>query len=195
MGVVSEAERPEGTERPGRYQRSTGGLVAALVVTAVAVVGAVAFMGLFREETDVEPEAVDYLEIVRAVQAADLRPVYPAEIPEGWIATKAELLHDGSPDLDLGFLTDDDEYIGVVWADEDVEDLLSERVDDSDVEATEEFSVAGSVAERWQGYEDGGGDHAYAAEVGGRTVMVYGSGPEDDFAAVVGALTTARIPR
>lgn len=181
-------------ERPGRYQRSTGGLVAALAVTAVAVVGIIGLMSLFRDEPEVEVESVDYLEIVGLAQEAGLHPVYPAEVPDGWRATKAEVLPDDRPDFDLGFLTDDDEFVGVLWSDEDVDDLLRERVDDSDVETTEQFTVAGSVAEEWQGYEDPGGDLAYAAEVKGRTVLVYGSASEDDFAAVVAALTTARLP-
>jgi len=166
-----------------------------MVVVVLAVVGAVAFMGLFRDETSVEPDAVDYLATVRALQDAELEPVYPAEVPKGWKATKAEVLQEGAPGLDLGFLTDDDEFVGVVWTDEDVDDLLRERVDDSDVESTERFTVSGSVAEQWQGYEDPGGDLAYAAEVERRTVLVYGSASEDDFAAVVGALTTARTAR
>lgn len=177
--------------KPGRYQRSTRGLIASMAVTAVAVVVIVWLMSLFRDEPDAEPEAVDYLELVGLAQDADLRPAYPAEIPEGWRATKAEVLPDDEPDVDLGFLTDDDRYVGVVWSDDDVDDLLRERVDESDVETTESFTVSGSVAEEWQGYADPGGDRAYAAEVDGRTVLVYGDASEDDFAAIVGALTTA----
>jgi len=183
-------------ERPGRYPRTTNGLIGAILITVVAVVGAVAFLSLFRDEPDVEVEPVDYLEVVGLAQDADLRPVYPAELPSGWVATKAEVLPDDEPDFDLGLLTDDEDFVGVVWTDEDLDDLLAERVDDEDVETTERFSVSGSVAKEWQGYADPGGDLAYAAEVtGGRVVLVYGSASEDDMAQVVGSLTTAPTSR
>jgi hypothetical protein len=180
-------------ERPGRYQRSTNGLIGALIVTVVGVVGVIGLMSLFRDEPDNEPETVDYLEIVGLAQEAHLEPVYPAEIPEDWKATKAEVLPDDKPDFDLGFLTDDDEFVGVIWSDEDLDDLLAERVDDSRVESTERFEVSGSVAKEWQGYKDPGGDLAYSAGVGSRTVLVYGSASEDDFAAIIASLTTAPL--
>ena len=185
---VSEQE-----ERPGRYQRSTNGLVGAILVTVVAVVGFVALLSLFRDEPDVEADRVDYLEIVGLAQDAKLSPVYPAELPSGWAATKAEVLPDDRPGFDLGLLTDEEEFIGVVWTDEDLDDLLAERVDEENVETTEQFTVAGSVATEWQGYADDGGDRAYAAEVGGRTVLVYGTAPEDDMATIVASLTTALL--
>jgi len=190
MNAVSEEERP------GRYQRTTGGLVASMVVTVVAVVGLVTVLALFRNEPDVEPDRVDYLEIVGLAQDADLRPVYPAELPEGWTATKAEVLpEDDHPDFDLGLLTDDEEFVGVVWSDADLEDLLADRVDEEDLATTETFTVAGSVAAEWQGYRDSGGDLAYAAEVRGYTVLVYGTASEEEFGRVVSSLTTSPVTR
>ncbi len=180
-------------ERPGRYQRSTNGLVGAILVTVVAVVGFIALLSLFRDEPDVESVRVDYLEIVGLAQDAKLRPVYPAELPSGWTATKAEVLPDDEPDFDLGLLTDDEEFVGVVWTDEDVDDLLAERVDDENLETTDRFTVSGSVATEWQGFADPGGDRAYAAQVRGRTVLVYGTASEDDMAKIVASLTTALL--
>ena len=78
------------SQRPGRYQRSGNGLVGALVITVVAVVAFVGFRALVSDQPDVEPEAVDYLETVGLAQDGDVEPVYPAELPEGWIATRAE---------------------------------------------------------------------------------------------------------
>lgn len=182
------------TERPGRYQRSTNGFVAALVITVVAVVAFIAFLSLFREEPYVEVEELDYLETVAVAQDADLRPVYPAELPAGWTATKAEVLPGERPGLDLGLLTDDEDFVGVVWSDDDLDDLLAQRVDDESLETTEQFTVEGSVAPQWQGYADAGGDLAFAAEVGGRNVLVYGTASEEDFALIVTSLTTAPLP-
>ncbi len=183
------------SERPGRYPRTTNGLVAALVVTVVAVVGVIGLMALFRDEPDIKPEEVDYLETVGLAQDADIEPVYPAELPEGWIATRAEVLPDAPPGFDLALLTDDEEFVGLVWSGEPIDDLLAERVDDEDVEDADPFTAQESVAPRWDGYADPGGDVAYAAEVGDHAVLVYGSAPEEDVRTVVESLTTAPLSR
>ena len=182
-------------ERPGRYQRSFNGLVGALVITVVAVVAFVAFRALVSDAPEVEPNEVDHLEIVELAQDADLRPVYPAELPDGWIATRAEVLPGEPPAFDLALLTDDEKFVGVVWSGRPVELLLEERVDDEDVEEAEPLRVTGSVAMSWDGYADPGGDLAYAAGVGERTVLVYGSAPADDLQRIIESLTTARLPR
>jgi len=183
------------SERPGRYPRTAKGMLGAMVITVLAVVGFVGFLALFRDEPDIEPEEVDYLEIVGLAQEADLQPVYPAELPEGWIATRAEVSPDEQPDFDLTLLTDDEEFVGVVWSDEDVDDLLAERVDDEDVEDADSLATSGSVAPEWEGYADPGGDLAYAATVRGRTVLVYGSASEEELQSVVALLTTAPLSR
>ncbi len=121
--------------------------------------------------------------------------MYPADLPEGWIATRAEVLRDDPPGFDLAMLTDDEQFVGLVWSAEPIDDLLAERVDDEDVEDADPLTVEGSVAQQWDGYADPGGDLAYAAEVGDHSVLVYGSAPEEDLRAVVESLTTAPLAR
>jgi len=181
--------------RPGRYQRSANGLLGAMVITVVVVVGFVGFRSLFSDEPEVRPEAVDYLEIVGLAQDADIRPVYPQELPEGWIATRAEVVPDERPAFDLALLTDDELFVGVVWSAESLDTLLAERVDDEDVEDADPLTVRGSVARTWEGYADPGGDRAYAAEVGKRTVLVYGSASDEELRGIVASLTTAPLSR
>jgi hypothetical protein len=181
------------SQRPGRYQRSGNGLVAAMLITVIAVVAFVGFRSLVRDEPDVEPEGVDYLDTVGLAQDGDVEPVYPAELPDGWIATRAEVLPDAPPGFDLAMLTDDEDFVGMVWSGEPIDDLLAERVDDEDVEDADPLTVDGSVARQWNGYADQGGDLAYAAEVGDHVVLVYGSAPADDLRTVVESLTTAPL--
>ena len=189
MTPVSESERP------GRYQRSTNGLVGAMVITVVAVIGFVGFRALFTEEPEVTSEEVDYLELVGLAQDADIRLVYPATLPEGWTVTRAEVLPEEPPAFELALLTDDERFVGLIWAGEPVDDLLEERVDDEDVEDADPLTVRGSVARTWEGYADPGGDLAYAAEVEERTVLVYGSASAADLRSVVESLTTAPLTR
>ena len=179
------------SQRPGRYQRSGNGLLGAMLITVVAVVGFVGFRALVSDEPDVKPEDVDYLEIVGQAQDADIEPVYPADLPEGWIATRAEVLREEPPGFDLALLTDDEQFVGLVWAAEPIDDLLAERVDDEDVEDADPLTVEGSVARQSERYRNG--DLAYAAEVGDHSVLVYGSAPEEDLRTVVESLTTAPL--
>ncbi len=179
-------------ERPGKYQRSAGGLVTALLVTVVAVGGLLWVLGLFRPDTDIRPEAIDYLEIAGEAHDAGLDPVYPASLPEGWIATKFEVAAGADPALEIGLFTDDEEFVGIQQESAPASELVREYVDE---EATtiDIFSVEGSVAEAWQGYEDEGGDTAYASEVGDQTVLVYGSVSAEVLQELIGRLTTKPV--
>ena len=69
------------TEGGGRYDRSAGGLVIAMVVTVAAVVAFVVFRSLLSTDVEIEPDTVDYLEKVQQAQDAGLSPVYPATLP------------------------------------------------------------------------------------------------------------------
>lgn len=183
------------TGRPGRYQRSTLGLIGAMIVTAAAVGAFLLLQQLFREDLEVSPEEVDHLEVVRAAQQADVRPVYPGSLPEGWIATRADGEAGEEPSLEVAMLTDDDRFVGVVWSRSSPESLLASRVDDEELEESDPITVTGSVARQWDGYADPGGDHAYLAERGPATVLVYGSAPPEDLREIVERLTTAPLPR
>jgi hypothetical protein len=178
--------------RPGKYQRSAGGLVAALIVTVVAVGGLLWVLGLFRPDTNIRPEAIDYLAIAGEAQDAKLDPVYPASLPEGWIATKFEVAPGTEPALEIALFTDDDEFVGIQQESAPASELVSEYVDE-DATTIDIYSVQGSVAEAWQGYEDEGGDTAYAAEVGDRTVLVYGSASPEELQDLIGRLTTEPV--
>jgi hypothetical protein len=177
------------TGAPGRYQRSTNGLVASVVVVVVLVVGFVVVRSLFSRDVEVEPEPVAYLEAVGAAQAAGFEVAYPPALPSGWVATSVELAPAGQePAFGLGVLTDEGRFIGLRQEDDSVEDLLAELVDE-DTSEVAPVSVGGLV-ETWAGYADEGGDTAYAAELGEDTLLVYGSAPDEDLRTMLSLLVT-----
>ena len=88
-------------------------------------------------------------------------------------------------------LTDEGTFVGLRQEDAPLDDLLTTYVDESPTEG-DPVTVPGSVAPRWRTFSDSGGDHAFAAEVGGDTVLVYGSAGVDDLRGLVEALTTKR---
>jgi hypothetical protein len=182
------------SETPGRYQRSASGLVGALVVTLLVIGAFVAFRALNRDELEVGPGSVDYLEQAGLAQEAGLDVVYPRDLPEGWQATNVEVVTGERPAWVISLLTDDRRYVGVRQEDDQLDDLLTTYVDE-DVESRPDIRVEGSVARDWQVFEDDGGDLAYAAEVGDEVVMVYGSAAEEDLRLVLDRLSTDPVAK
>lgn len=178
-------------QQPGRYQRSPAGMIGAMIVLLLAIGAFVGFRALNRDELQVEPERVDYLGAVEAVQAEDRQVAYPASLPSGWRATSIDAA--AGAGWGIGFLTPGG-YAGVRQSGESLDQLLRTYVDE-DTSARSPVEPGGELAQRWRAFADAEGDLAYAAEVDGQTVLVYGSAPEEDLLALVGRLTTEPVPR
>jgi hypothetical protein len=159
-----------------------------LIVLVLAVLAFVAFRAVFRDNEAVEPEAVDYLSVVRPAQQSGFRIVYPPSLPEGWTPTSVDYVPGERPAWGVGMLTDDGKFVGLRQQDADVSALLETYVDKDPVEG-DVVAVSGSVVEDWQEWSDAGGDHAYSAPVGDDEVLVYGSAPLDDLLSIVRSLT------
>ena len=117
------------SEQPGRYQRSAAGMVGALLVTVIAIGAFVAFRAVNRNDLDVEPETVDYLESVTNLQDSGREVAYPPTLPAGWRATSLDVVPGDRPAWGLGMLTDDGAFVGVRQEDEDADDLVETYVD------------------------------------------------------------------
>ena len=177
------------SEQPGRYQRSPAGMVGAMLVLLLAVGAFVGFRALNRDELSVEPERVDYLDAVAAAQSDDWRVVYPDALPSGWRATSIEAA--AGVDWGIGFLTPAG-FAGVHQSERSLRDLLETYVDE-DTRSRAPVEPGGEIGGRWTAYADAEGDLAYATEVDGQTLLVYGSAPEADLLALAQRLTTAPV--
>jgi hypothetical protein len=187
----------EPPERPSRYDRSFGGLVAALIATVLFVAAYVGVRALIRDQPDVEP-AVDYLSCVAYLQQADVAVVHPAELPKGWRTNAIHFERGTPPAWRLGVVTDDDEFVGVVQQHEGLDDLLATYVDDAPVAGADVSPSNDLGIGTWQTWSDSGGDHAFSAEVttgalAGETVLVYGSAPVADQESFLSSLTLAPV--
>ena len=177
------------SERPGRYTRSFGGMVGAMIVTVLFVIAYVVWRGLFRTDVDTTPVSVDWQDSVQVADQAGLDVVRPRELPAGWTATSVDLVAAGNdPRWGLGVLTDDGDFIGIRQQDTSVDELVRVYVDEK-AEAGDDASVASDVTDTWQTWSDDGGDHGYATELGDESVLVYGSAPVDDIESYLGLLT------
>jgi len=196
MSEQDEAEPTPVAERPGRYDRSSSGMVGALLVTLLVIGAFVAFRALNRTDLEVKPGKVDYLAQVRYAQQSGADVVYPADLPSGWTATQVTFSPGPPPGLDLSMLTDGDAYVGFVESPRSVPDLLTTYVDPH---ATGDGSVtvSGSVASRWSVWTDESGDTALAARRGrGRgevTLLVFGTATRTQLEALASSLTAAKI--
>jgi uncharacterized protein DUF4245 len=191
------APAPPAPEGPSRYDRSFGGLLAAMIVTVLFVAAYVGFRAITRDQPDVQ-QKVDYLSCVAYLQEADVTVVYPAQLPPGWTATSIHFERGTPPKWRVGMLTGDDEFVGVVEEKADVDGLLHDNVDASPIPGADASPVNTLGAATWQTWSDSGGDHAFSTvldtgPLAGQTLLVYGSAPVADLETVLAALTVEPV--
>jgi len=186
----------QGRAGGARYQRSSGGLVGALLVTVLAVIAFVVFRGVIRDDAPTPVRAVDYVTAVEAARAdQQLLVLAPDRLPLGWKMTSAAYDDGPSPAWHLGALTDDTKYVGVEESRSSIEDLVEEHVDAA-AERGRDVAIAG---ETWQTWTDAGGDYAVARSLaagGSRTesVLVVGTAPEREIRDYAGTLKGGPVP-
>lgn len=175
------------SEKPGRYQRSSNGLIGALIVTLLAIGAFVLVRSLTRADAEVDRDPVDYAAAAEAARDAGFDVIAPASLPEGWNATSVDLEQTDPPLWGLGLLTDEDKFVGLRQEDDSVEDLVEAYIDEDPLEGDplELDSVVGST---WQTWTDEGGDTGYSIEYGDQAVLVYGSAPAVDLQEFIGLL-------
>ena len=174
------------SEQPGRYQRSFSGMVGALLILLLVIGGYVAFRAVTRDDLEVEPETVDYLETVGFAQDGDLTVVYPPTVPSGWKATSV----DAQPGQEwgIGFLTPAG-FAGIQQSEESSSTVVETYVDEDATEG-DPVTIAGS---EWETWTDEGGDVGYLGEVDGQQVLVYGSASPEALRSLAASLTTAPL--
>ena len=189
---MTERPQPEPTGRPGRYQRSTGGLVGSIIVLVVFLLAFVGFRALTRDNPDVEPSRVDYLGAVQGAQSTGSEVAYPPSLPPGWFAHSVQVDPGRRGSWSVGMLTATGTFAGVHQEDADLTDLLHTYVDENPAEG-EPVTIDSAVGDRWRTFSDSGGDHAYATERGHQWILVYGSASTDDLRWLAAHLVTDKL--
>jgi hypothetical protein len=161
-------------------------MVGAMVVLLLVVGAFVGFRALNRDELEVEPERVDYLEAVGFAQESDWTVAYPPSVPRGWKATSVESQPGRA--WGVGFLTRDG-FAGLHQSEESSATLLETYVDEDTTEL-DPVEIDGAT---WEVFEDGDGDRGYLGEVDGVPVLVYGSAPSAALEDLAGSLTTEPV--
>lgn len=179
--------------QPGRYQRTSSGMVGALLATLLVIGAFVAFRACNRTDLQVDPEHVDYLAQVGFAQQAGDRVVYPASLPGGWYATQLTVDQGRPTELLLSMLTKDNQYVGFVQSPDPTPALLTQYVDASP-ESGAPVEVPGAVdgtVTSWDVWTDAGGDTALVARHGGESLLLFGTVSQAQLEQLAGSLTTA----
>lgn len=181
------------SETGGRHQRSFSGLLGALLVTVLVIIGFVTFREVTRDNVALAPEPVEYLSAVRYAQEQEFRVAYPAELPEGWFVRDVELQTGRSPVWDLDILTDETRYVGVHQEAGTVDDVVARLVDEQAVPG-DPVRLPGAAVEEWSTFTDEGGDYAVVAQLrgrgnGGQVLIVFGSAGAQPIRDLAASLT------
>ena len=151
---------------PGRYTRSTGGLIGSMIVLVLVVLGIVVFRGAFRETPEYKPDHIDYLALVTSIQQAGLDPGLPGRRSPtaGTSRTRPSRPATGRSST-WRSPPPTSKYAGLHQEDRSVDDLIDTLLG-TDATQGDDVDISGTVAPTWQTFSEPDGDHAFAAEVG-----------------------------
>jgi len=164
------------SEQPGRYQRSFGGMVAAMAVLVVLVAGYVVLRNVFYSTDAPNPvQPVDFQQPAHfARRSADFHLLAPRRLPSGWIATSVRFTDGEQQAWHLGTLTGDRKYVGLEQAQDSAPDMVEKYVA-TDATRGKDRTIDGRT---WQTWSDESGDQALVRESHGTTTLLVGTVPE-----------------
>jgi hypothetical protein len=186
----SEARGGE-TGRPGRYQRTMGGLVGS-IVAALGLILAIWGLTWFQHRDPPNPApTVDYQsQLAQARSAAPFAVLAPEHVPQGWRATSVSW--DGSaPEYawHLGFLTSggdgSDDYVGLEQGNADPSQFVATATP-----ADQPGPPVTIDGVRWQTLSSSAGETALVLPGDGVTTVVTGTAPLDQLIAFAETLTS-----
>ena len=138
----------------GRYQRSFSGMVGAMVVLLLVILGFVAFRAINRNDVADPVVALDWRHPASyARDQADFDVLAPSSLPAGWIATSARWTGGHDEHWHLGMLTGQRQYVGVEQEDRSVQDMVEEYVDPNAARG-KDVRIGGQTWQSWFDDED-----------------------------------------
>jgi hypothetical protein len=171
MSQTTQQPPAAGPARTSRGNPSMADILRSVALLAVALLVVAEVGGWFRQDTVVEPEAVDYQAVSRqAAGEASYPLLVPPTLPDGWQATQARW-DATAQHWHLGLLTEDDVYVGVEQArSATVDDLVDTYLEGGEPDG--EIAVGGAP---WRVYVDAANERTALLTTGaGVTTMVLG---------------------
>ena len=154
-----------------RSHSSVGGLVGAMLVLVVLVVGYTVLRSVTSNDPEPSVQSVDFAtQVPAARKAAAFDLVAPARLPTGWRATSVGYTDSPASHWHIGVLTDKDRYVGLEQGNQDVRSAVEQYVDPD--------ATRGGTAQvgglSWRRYTDTKNDTALVRRAGRTTTLVVG---------------------
>jgi hypothetical protein len=163
-----------------------------LVLALLASLGIVLFLVVVVVRPEMEPRTVDYQQVGADAQVGIEQTLAVPDLPEGWTANRAELITgaaDGVTRWEIGFLTPEGEYIGLVQGIEANPSWVADQVRGAPSGGTERI---GELA--WRAYDrrdvddPGNVEYALVAIAGASTIVLGGTASDEEFAVLATAV-------
>ncbi len=162
------------------------GMVGAMLVTVVLVIGFVVLRAVNRDDFEFERDPIDYLPVVAAVQeAGNIDPAYPPSLPAGWTALDAGVRKGG---WELEIETAAGRRISIRQQTRVLYDMARAYVDE-DVVDDGYVSVGGEFGDQWQAFSDDEGDRAVGVLIeDNENLLVFGTSSADELRVFASSL-------
>ncbi len=163
-----------------------------LVLALIASLGIVLFLVVVVVRPEMEPRTVDFGEIGASAQSSVDEPLAVPDLPEEWTANRAELVAepaDGVTRWEIGFLTPQGEYIGLVQGVDANDSWLADQVRGARSDGTERIGgLTWNSYDRRDVDDPGNVEYALVAASGASTIVLGGTASDEEFAVLAAAV-------
>jgi hypothetical protein len=163
-----------------------------LVLALIASLGIVLFLVVVVVRPEMEPRTVDYQQIGADAQTGIGEPLAAPDLPDGWSANRAELIAapaDGVARWEIGFLTPDGQYIGLVQGIDANPSWVADQVRSAPAVGTERIGgLAWDAYDRREIDDPGNVEYALVTTSGASTIVLGGTASDQEFAVLAAAI-------
>jgi hypothetical protein len=163
-----------------------------LVLALIASLGIVLFLVVVVVRPEMEPRTVDYQQIGADAQTGIGEPLAAPDLPDGWSANRAELVAapaDGVARWEIGFLTPDGQYIGLVQGIDANPSWVADQVRSAPAVGTERIGgLAWDAYDRREIDDPGNVEYALVTTSGASTIVLGGTASDQEFAVLAAAI-------
>jgi hypothetical protein len=160
------------SEQAGRYQRSSSGLIGAMLVLLLVIGAFLGLRAISRDNQATPVQAVDYVAVMeQARNDGGMIAPAPDPMPQGWRATSVRYTPGAAKAWHLGMLTDTGKYVGIEEASRSAREMVDEYLG-KDATRGRPTTIR---TRTWQTWSEPGGDYAITLTTPHETVLVGGS--------------------
>ncbi|WP_395638311.1 DUF4245 domain-containing protein [Pseudolysinimonas sp.] len=194
MTMPAQEAAPTVAER--RAARRANQTTFNLVIALIASLGIVLLLVVVVVRPDTQLPAIDYRAVGASAQGSVDEPLVIPDLPEGWTANRAELVSDpadGVTRWEIGFLTPDGAYIGLVQGVDANASWLADQVRSASVTGAQSHGgLTWDAYDRRDVPDPGNVEFALVTESGASTIVLGGTASDEEFAVLATTVGEAR---